>query len=132
MTIRSNPPGALVYVDGYEVGTTPISTNFTYYGTRSFQLIKDGYQTVTENRSIPPPWYQVTPLDFVTENLVPGQIRDQHTIDFQLMPQLVIPAEQIRQRGESLRAQAQRTGIGDQGLGLGAAPDTAPMSNPQP
>ena len=34
MTIRSNPPGALVYVDDYQVGTTPVSTDFGYYGTR--------------------------------------------------------------------------------------------------
>jgi hypothetical protein len=26
MTIRSNPPGALVYVDDYQIGTTPVST----------------------------------------------------------------------------------------------------------
>ena len=47
MTIRSNPPGALVYVDDYQVGTTPVSTDFVYYGTRKIRLIKDGYDTLT-------------------------------------------------------------------------------------
>src|SRR5687768_13584388 len=28
MTVRSNPPGAKVYVDDIEIGTTPVSTNF--------------------------------------------------------------------------------------------------------
>ena len=32
MTIRSNPPGAMFYVDDYEIGITPISTSFIYYG----------------------------------------------------------------------------------------------------
>ncbi|MEI6037860.1 MAG: PEGA domain-containing protein, partial [Planctomycetota bacterium] len=32
MTIRSNPPGALVYVDDYQIGATPVSTDFIYYG----------------------------------------------------------------------------------------------------
>jgi len=32
MTVCTNPPGALVYVDDYEICTTPISHNFTYYG----------------------------------------------------------------------------------------------------
>jgi hypothetical protein len=28
MTIRSDPPGALVYVDDYQIGTTPVSHDF--------------------------------------------------------------------------------------------------------
>ena len=48
MTIRSSPPGAMVYVDNQEIGTTPVSTGFTYYGTREFRLVKDGYETLTE------------------------------------------------------------------------------------
>ena len=47
MTIRSNPPGALVYVDDYELGTTPVSHDFVYYGTRNIKLVKDGYETLT-------------------------------------------------------------------------------------
>ena len=47
MTIRTNPPGALVYVDDYEIGTTPVSTNFTYYGKRKIRIVKDGYETLT-------------------------------------------------------------------------------------
>ena len=27
-------PGALVYVDDFPIGTTPVSTDFIYYGTR--------------------------------------------------------------------------------------------------
>lgn len=42
MTVRSNPPGALVYVDDYQIGTTPVSTDFIYYGTRKIRLVKDG------------------------------------------------------------------------------------------
>ena len=80
MTVRSNPPGALLYVDDYEIGVTPVSTNFTYYGTRKIRLVKDGYETLTVMQSIPPPWYEYVPLDFVSENFVPGQIRDQRTV----------------------------------------------------
>src|SRR5690606_3614274 len=34
MTIRSDPPGALVLLEGEEIGYTPVSVDFTYYGTR--------------------------------------------------------------------------------------------------
>ncbi|MHB1037020.1 MAG: PEGA domain-containing protein [Pirellulales bacterium] len=103
LTIRSSPPGALVYVDDHEIGTTPVSTSFLYYGTRKIRLVKDGYETLTVMQQIAMPWYQVPPVDFVSENLVPGEIRDQRTLDFALTPQRIVPAEELRQRAEILR-----------------------------
>jgi len=103
MTICTNPPGALVYVDDYEIGTTPISHNFTYYGNRKIRLVKDGFETLTLMQPVPTPWYQFPPLDFVTENLIPLEIHDDHTFSYQLSPQAVVPTEQLLQRAEELR-----------------------------
>jgi hypothetical protein len=103
LMVRSNPPGALVYVDDYEVGTTPCGVNFTYYGTRKVRLVKDGYETLTVMQSVPTPWYEYVPLDFVSENLVPGEIRDQRFLDYQLKPQVITPSEQLIARAEELR-----------------------------
>jgi hypothetical protein len=128
MTIRSNPPGALVYVDDYEnpVGMTPVSTNFTYYGTRKIRLVKDGYETLTVMQPIRPPWYEITPLDFVAENFVPGEIRDQRVLDYQLTPQMVVPADQLRARAEQLRSSVHAaTGVPPSALGTLAAPPPA-------
>ena len=33
-TIRTDPPGALVIVNGEEIGPTPVSRSFIYYGDR--------------------------------------------------------------------------------------------------
>jgi len=110
MTIRSNPPGALVYVDDYEIGTTPISTDFLYYGHRKIRLVKDGYQTLTVMQSVPPPWYQIPPMDFFSENVVPGEIRDQRTLSYQLTPEVVVPTEQLLGRAEDLRRGAEAAG----------------------
>ncbi|MBN2216340.1 MAG: PEGA domain-containing protein [Pirellulales bacterium] len=104
MTIRSNPPGALVYVDDYEIGTTPVSTNFTYYGTRKIRLVKEGYETLTVMQPIGAPWYQIPPLDFLSENFLPGELRDRRTLCYQLRPQMVVPDSQLRGRAEELRA----------------------------
>ena len=86
MTIRSNPPGALVYVDDYQMGTTPVSHDFVYYGTRKIKLVKDGYETLTVRQPFPLPWYQIFPFDFVTENLLPWEISDERVVDLALMP----------------------------------------------
>lgn len=106
MTIRSNPPGALVYVDDYQIGTTPVSTDFVYYGTRKIRLVKDGYETLTVRQPFPIPWYEIFPLDFVSENLWPGEIRDERIVDLAMMPAAAIPPEEVVARAEQSRLSA--------------------------
>ena len=65
VTINSNPAGALVRIDGKDIGYTPASMDYTWYGTREVQLLKDGYETQTQLIDISAPWYQRFPLDFV-------------------------------------------------------------------
>jgi hypothetical protein len=111
MTIRSNPPGAMVYVDDYPIGTTPISHHFTYYGTRKIRLVKDGYETLTVMEPIGAPWYEIPPLDFVSENLVPREIHDRRTLSYQLVPQRVVPTNELLGRAERLRSRAHSSGM---------------------
>ena len=59
MTVRSNPPGAVVFVDERRLGVTPVSTSFTYYGTRDVRLMKDGYETVTRGTQVLDPLVSV-------------------------------------------------------------------------
>lgn len=129
MTVRTNPPGALLYVDDYEIGTTPVSTSFTYYGKRKIRLVKDGYETLTVVENIPPPWYEITPVDFVAENLTPGHIRDQRVLDYQLKPQAVVPTEQLRERAENLRRGIHAT-AGAPPAGGVRGPEAIPPSAP--
>jgi hypothetical protein len=75
MTVRSDPPGALVMVDGEEVGYTPCSVPFVYYGTREITLVKPGYQTLTTMQKVQTPWYQYFPLEFFTDNFSPQRSR---------------------------------------------------------
>jgi hypothetical protein len=107
LTVRSNPPGATVYVDDQEIGETPVSTAFTYYGTRKIQLVKDGYETLTVKQKFKEPWYQIPPLDFVSENLVASELRDERIVDFELEPQRVVPVPELLGRAEQLRRSTQ-------------------------
>jgi hypothetical protein len=77
LTVRTQPPGAQVFVDDQEIGTTPCSSSFVYYGTRKVTLIKDGYRTETVYQKLNPPWYQIPPLDFVSDNLLIRELRDE-------------------------------------------------------
>jgi hypothetical protein len=103
MMLRTEPPGATVYVDGYEIGATPIATDFIYYGTRQIRLVKDGYETLTIMQPTPTPWYEIMPLDFVSENVSPVPIRDYHSFTYRLTPQIMVPTASLRDRAEQLR-----------------------------
>ncbi len=103
MIVRTNPPGALLYVDDYEIGTTPCATSFIYYGTRKIRLVKDGYETLVVNQPLPAPWYEYFPADFVAENLVPGHIRDLRILTYDLRPAIPVPMDQLRSRADALR-----------------------------
>jgi hypothetical protein len=130
LTVRSNPPGARVYIDNREIGRTPVSTDYVYYGTRQFRLEADGYETLTTYQYIPPPWYQIPPLDFVSENLFPGEIRDERAVFFQLQPQTVVPLDRLLQRAGELR-RASQTPAGTPVLPGESLPPPAP-SGPGP
>ena len=99
LTIRSNPPGAFVWVDNYPIGTTPVSTDFTYYGKRQIRLVRDGYETLTVEQKIKAPWYEWFGIDFISENLVPANIRDEQSLDFNMVPQQVPSSPQLHGAG---------------------------------
>ncbi|MEZ6128535.1 MAG: PEGA domain-containing protein [Planctomycetaceae bacterium] len=106
VTINSNPPGALVRIDGQDIGFTPASVDYTWYGTREVQLLKDGYETQTQLINISPPWYQRFPLDFVSDNFLGTHIRDHRRFDLQMQPRLPDIGSDVIQRGRSLRSEA--------------------------
>jgi hypothetical protein len=109
LTVRTTPPGAQVFVDDQEIGTTPCSAPFIYYGTRKITVMKDGYKTETIFQKIPPPWYEYPGLDFISENMVPREIRDERIVDVQLSPQEIVPQQKLLDRATALRDSA-RTG----------------------
>lgn len=111
LMIRSNPPGAMVYVDNQPIGATPCATSFVYYGTREIRLVKPGFETLTVNQPIPAPWYQWPGIDFFAENVAPNEIQDFRTVSFNLSPQVIVPTDQLIARGEQLRTATQQGAV---------------------
>jgi hypothetical protein len=106
MTIRSNPPGALVLVDGREIGYTPASVDFTYYATREVTVVKDGYETLTTLQRFEKPWYQYPGVEFVSDNFLPVTVTNRHDITYNLRPSAVQPAGDLRDRADAYRSRA--------------------------
>ena len=105
-TIRTDPPGATVVVNGEEIGPSPASKSFVYYGDRKISLIKDGYQTKTLIQPIKAPWWDNYVTEFFTENVIPVSIRDEREFTYKLEPFKMTPQGELRDRAESLRSDA--------------------------
>lgn len=106
MTILSDPPGAQVLLDGEEIGFTPASVDFTYYGTHEITLVKDGYETLKTLQTVPAPWYQVPPLDFLSDNFLLTHITDRHTFLYPLRRSQIVAEEELIERANILRSEA--------------------------
>ncbi|MEI7921893.1 MAG: PEGA domain-containing protein [Planctomycetota bacterium] len=104
-TIRSNPPGALVYVNGEEIGTTPVSRSFTYYGDREITLIQDGFETQRLKKPLKAPWWDNLFTEFFSENLIPWTLRDEREMAFDMQPVQNLPVGDLMGRAEGLRAE---------------------------
>ena len=106
LTVRTEPEGARGFLNDYEVGTSPVSVDFTWYGDYDVIVRKDGYETLKTHHEIKPPWYQVPPVDFVAELLVPFEIHDEREASFTLRPMEKIDPETLLQDAVELREQA--------------------------
>ena len=115
MSIRAFPDGnglmpitgAMVYVNKKPVGRTPVTCNFSHYGTMEFTITKEGYEPLTEYRKVRAPWYQWPGIDFFSEVVWPQEITDTKHLDFQLKPERLITQDELIDRAEVMRREAQ-------------------------
>jgi hypothetical protein len=127
LIIHSDPEGALVYLNHEEVGRTPVSYDFTWYGQYDVQLRKEGYQTVSLTEWVVAPWWQWPPFDFVAE-ITPGRPRDTHRLSYAMRPATrpADPAALVR-RAEGMRAELRS---GEYTRTPSTAPTTRPTTKP--
>lgn len=112
--VRSDPPGAEVYIDGEFIGTTraddhidgPLYANFIYYGTREYTLRKPGFKTTSGDVKLETPWYEYPPIDFFAEVLTPWVIVDEHEINVELETTEVGDVDALYRRAREYRYSA--------------------------
>jgi len=105
ITVRSQPVGALVWLNGEEVGRTPVTAPFTWYGRYEVVLRQAGYETVRAPREAVEPFWQWPVVDLVSECLLPFTLRDHQEWDFVLAEQSLADPNALIQRAEQLRGE---------------------------
>jgi len=107
MKISTTPPGALVIVNDEEVGVSPVKFSFLWYGDYEILLRKQGYHTLRTHYRVDPPWFQLPPIDLVTETMVPGTLHDDHVLPtYELEPAEIIEPQDVVQRALDMRSRA--------------------------
>jgi hypothetical protein len=84
ISIKSDPPGADVYVDGELKGKTPVEVPYEWYGGRDVTLEMPGFVSVTKRVVLRYPWWQIFPLDFITDLLIPFTLTDRTELHFMM------------------------------------------------
>jgi hypothetical protein len=81
--VRSDPPGARVYLDGEEMGRTPVSRPFLEYGSHRLLVAREEHEPVSEVISLTAPWWCWFPFDLFVE-LWPAKVVDTHEFAYAL------------------------------------------------
>ena len=90
LTIKTEPPGALVYVNDQLKGNSPVTYDFEWYGWHRVMLRKEGYQRLDDRKQLRSPIYLWIPFDLMAE-LLPLRIRDARTWSYTLTPAPALP-----------------------------------------
>jgi hypothetical protein len=102
ITVTSEPPGAIVYLNGVDIGRTPVTTPFKWHGDYDVVLELPGYRTLHTHANINVPPQEVVPVDLFAD-LSPHRYEDHRYLHYE-MEELVLPdANQLIERAEQLR-----------------------------
>ena len=67
ITVRTEPPGALIHLNDQEIGRSPVTVPFTFYGTYDVRVEKQGYETLQVPGVAKGPWWESPIIDLFAE-----------------------------------------------------------------
>ncbi|NLH42066.1 MAG: PEGA domain-containing protein [Planctomycetes bacterium] len=103
LTINTEPQGAIVTLNDQEIGVSPVTVPFNWYGDYWVRISKDGYETLNTHRKLKSPLYDHPPLDFFAEILYPGRIVNAYEWTFDLAVKQYPSRDELIEQGQSLR-----------------------------
>lgn len=107
LTINTEPQGALVTLNDEEIGVSPVTVSFEWYGDYDVRISKEGYETLKTHRKLQGPWYDAFPFDFFASILNPNRIVDSYEWTFDLAPKDYPTREELIQNAQELKEQVE-------------------------
>ena len=93
ITVITEPAGALVSLNDEEIGMSPVTVGFEWYGDYGVRITKDGYQTLNTHQDIKRPLRDRFPFDFFDDVL--NKRTDAYTWTFKLAPAVPVQKEEL-------------------------------------
>ena len=84
LTINTEPQGALVTLNDEEIGQSPVTVSFNWYGDYNVIISKEAFETLKTHRQLKGPWYDAFPFDFFAQLLWPERIVNSYEWTFEL------------------------------------------------
>jgi hypothetical protein len=106
LTINTRPEGALVILNDEEIGVSPVTVAFEWYGDYNVAIRKQGFETLKTHRRLQGPWYDGFLFDLFAQ-MLPHRIVDSYEWEFDLEEKTQISRDQLIQNAEQLRSQLQ-------------------------
>ncbi|MBW7989591.1 MAG: PEGA domain-containing protein [Planctomycetes bacterium] len=103
LTINTEPQGALVILNDEEIGTSPVTVSFEWYGDYWVRISKEGYESLNTHRPLKRPWYDGPPFDFFAQIINPNRIIDSYEWTFPLESKKQVSREELIQAAEKLK-----------------------------
>ena len=107
LTINTDPQGALVVLNDEEIGESPTTVSFQWYGDYNVRISKEGYETLKTHRKLKGPWYDGFPFDFFAQIVNPNRIADSYEWTFELSPKRQISREELIRNAREAKKQLQ-------------------------
>ncbi len=105
LTINTEPQGAMVTLNDEQIGVSPVTVTFNWYGDYWVRASKEGFETLDTHRELKAPLHDRFPFDFFADVLYPGQIVDDYEWTFELAPRQDLTREQLLEQADALRTQ---------------------------
>ena len=105
LTINTRPQGALVVLNDEEIGQSPVTVPFEWYGDYCVRISKEGYETLNTHRRLKGPWYDRFPFDFFAQLIIPNRIVDSYEWTFELEEKQQISREELIKNAKELKKQ---------------------------
>ncbi len=102
LTINTQPQGAIVVLNDEEIGESPVTVSFNWYGDYCVRISKQGYETLNTHRKLKGPWYDKFPFDFFAM-LNPERTVDSYEWTFELAPKEQPSREELIRDAEELK-----------------------------
>ena len=105
LTINTKPQGALVTLNDEEIGISPVTVSFNWYGAYDVRISKEGFETLKTHRRLKGPWYDNFPFDFFANCLYPKRIFDSYEWTFELKEKQEPERQKLIENARQLKQQ---------------------------